>query len=575
MDSLSRFLWFFCVKYRLRLIGLLATGVLWALHFCLTPTFIKGIIDGIATLDGSSLYPILGPFVGYIAMAFVLLGMGTWYDYLVMKTYPSIRADVVDILQNGLYAYPYTFFQRHLSGSLAHKTAELSKGTVTIITSFIDNFFSRSLLLILGVFTLFRVHALFALALLVWAFFFFGLSYVLSKKSQLLAALFSEARSVVMGKVVDSLTNIFNIKVFGTSRYEQAYLHKHVLVMKAEEQKLGRYFMRLKFAQGITITLLMVSMIFLLLHTYQRGLITIGDFALVLSLTAGIVDQTFYLALQLVEWTEEIGQARQALAIFNEPLEPEKSHLPPLQVIQGEIVFDHVVFYYNPLKAVFQNLSLHVAPGEKVGVVGLSGSGKSTLVHLLLRLYELTAGKILIDGQNIVEVTKESLVSQIGMIPQEPYLFHRSIYENILYGKLDATEEEVTQAAQKARCHDFILELEHGYDTLVGERGVKLSGGQRQRLAIARAFLKNAPILILDEATSALDSLTEKEIQESLDLLMQSRTTLAIAHRLSTLASMDRILVFDKGRIIEEGSHYQLLQNSGCYAQLWDLQTHL
>ncbi len=195
------------------------------------------------------------------------------------------------------------------------------------------------------------------------------------------------------------------------------------------------------------------------------------------------------------------------------------------------------------------------------------------MAHLLLRLYEVTSGKIFIDGQNISAVSKESVVSQIGMIPQEPYLFHRSIYENILYGNLNATKEEVIAASMKARCHDFIIGLPQGYDTLVGERGVKLSGGQRQRIAIARAFLKNAPILILDEATSALDSITEGEIQQSLSDLMQERTVLVIAHRLSTLASMDRILVFEHGKLLEQGSHEELISTQGRYAQLWTLQT--
>lgn len=574
-SSLTQFLWYFACKHLLKLIGLMTIGVLWAVHFCLSPIFVKEIIDGIAATPQGGIGPVLWPFIGYLGMTLLLLVVNTWYDYLGMKTFPAIRAEVIETLQSRLFSYPYPFFHRHLSGSIANKISDLSKGAITIITSCIDDFFSRSLLFLLGVATLFMVHPLFGTALVTWAILFFALSYFLSKKSQVLSALFSEARSTAMGKVVDSLTNIFNIKIFGTSRYEQSYIRKHLLIMKAEEQKVGSYFLRLKLLQGISTTALMILITTLLFYTHQKGWVTLGDFALVLSLATGIVDQTFYLALQLVEWTEDIGVAKQALSIFSESIQEEKNQLPALKVTQGEIAFEHVVFFYTPFKPVFKDLSFQIARGEKVGVVGLSGSGKSTLAHLLLRLYDVTGGKILIDGQNIIDYSKESLTIQIGMIPQEPYLFHRSIYENILYGKLNATKEEVIQASQKARCHEFVTALPEGYETVVGERGIKLSGGQRQRIAIARAFLKDAPILILDEATSALDSITEKEIQESLVSLMKGRTVIVIAHRLSTLALMDRILVFEHGTLLEQGSHEELLKHRSRYSELWTIQSNL
>ncbi len=571
--SLPKFIWSFCRGHLVPLLGLLTIGVLWAVHFCLSPALIKTIIDTVAASSEHGFAPAIFPFIGYIILTLVLLGISTWYDLLVMKTVPSIRAEIIETLQSRLLSYPYPFFQRHLSGSIANKISDLSKGITTIITSFIDNFFSRSLLFFLGVATLFMVHPLFAAALIVWVVVFFGLSYLLSKESFAKSARFSEARSTVMGVVVDSLTNLLNIKIFATARFEKQHLNRYLLGMKKEEKNLHGYLLRLKFVQGLSITFLMIGMIGLLFYTHQQGWITLGDFALVLTLTTGIVDETFYLALQLVEWIEEIGLARQALSVFSECQEEESDNLPPLQVTQGGIILDQVTFFYTPFKPIFHNLSLQILPGQKVGIVGLSGSGKSTLAHLLLRLYEVTSGKILIDGQNIAEMSKESVAAQIGMIPQEPYLFHRSIYENIQYGKIHAPREEVIAAAQKARCHDFIIALPQGYDTLVGERGVKLSGGQRQRLAIARAFLKDSPILILDEATSALDSITEGEIQQSLALLMEGRTTLVIAHRLSTLSLMDQILVMEHGKIIEQGPHDDLLQLQGKYAKLWGLQS--
>jgi ATP-binding cassette subfamily B protein len=243
----------------------------------------------------------------------------------------------------------------------------------------------------------------------------------------------------------------------------------------------------------------------------------------------------------------------------------------PLVVSQGEIEFRNVFFRYGK-NSLFENKNIHIRGGQKVGLVGYSGAGKSTFVNLILRFYALESGSILIDGQDIAHVTLETLRSHVALIPQDPLLFHRSIFENIAFGRSDATEMEVKKAAKEAHAHEFIAKLESGYDTVIGERGTKLSGGERQRIAIARAILSRAPILILDEATSALDSVTERYIQESLDKLMEGRTVIVVAHRLSTLAKMDRLLIFDKGKVIEDGSHEALLAKNGHYAAMWRTQ---
>jgi ATP-binding cassette subfamily B protein len=243
-----------------------------------------------------------------------------------------------------------------------------------------------------------------------------------------------------------------------------------------------------------------------------------------------------------------------------------------LRVTKGKITFSKVRFNYKNTKPLFRRKSVIIEPGQKIGLVGYSGSGKTTFVSLILRLYDVTSGQILIDGQDIRDVTQDSLRCHISLIPQEPSLFHRTVMENIRYGRLEASDEEVIEAAKKAYAHEFIMQLPEAYDSLVGERGIKLSGGQRQRIAIARAILKNAPILMLDEATSQLDSVTEIEIQKSLWVLMQNKTTLVVAHRLSTLLQMDRILVFDQGKIVEDGTHAELLAENGLYKGLWDAQ---
>lgn len=269
-----------------------------------------------------------------------------------------------------------------------------------------------------------------------------------------------------------------------------------------------------------------------------------------------------------------MGTCNQALSIIQQPHEViDSPNARPLQVTRGEIQFDRVFFQYANNKPLFKNLEIKINPGEKVGLVGYSGGGKSTFIKLILRLIDIQSGNILIDNQGITEVTKHSLRTQIGTIPQEPELFHRTIMENIKFARMDASDEDVIEAAKKARCHDFIMELPEQYQALVGERGVKLSGGQKQRIAIARAFLKNAPILILDEATSSLDSMTEREIHEVLHQVMENKTTIVIAHRLSTLKDMDRILVFVNGEIVEDGALNALLENKDShFYKLWKMQ---
>jgi ATP-binding cassette subfamily B protein len=333
------------------------------------------------------------------------------------------------------------------------------------------------------------------------------------------------------------------------------------------------FFLKVHALQGGSFLILQAVCFWWLLEGLVTQTMTPGDFVLVLTLNLRIVETFWNIAKEMRDFWEKTGDVVQGLAVIQVPLEiKDKPNAPQLSVPKGEIVFENVQFQYHGAESLFEHKSVIIKPGQKVGLVGYSGSGKSTFVNLILRLFDVTAGNIKIDGQDIREVTQDSLHEAIAMIPQDPSLFHRSIFENIVYGRRDATNEEVIKAAKRAHAHDFIISLSGGYDTQVGERGVRLSGGQRQRIAIARAILKNAPILILDEATSQLDSVTEGEIQQSLWDLMQHKTSLVIAHRLSTLLSMDRILVFDKGCIVEDGSHQELLNQDGLYKQLWEAQ---
>lgn len=294
---------------------------------------------------------------------------------------------------------------------------------------------------------------------------------------------------------------------------------------------------------------------------------------MVAGLAIMLIEAARGLSRSFLEFFEYLGNISDGVSVFVQSHEiVDQPDAPALRIERGEIEFDDVSFTYKEGLPVFENLSVTIAPKQQVGLVGFSGSGKSTFVNLMLRLFEAQGGAIRIDGQNILEVTQDSLRENISMIPQDPQLFHRSLMENIRYGRLEASDDEVIAAAKKAHAHEFIMQTEKQYDSLVGERGVKLSGGQRQRISIARAILKDSPILILDEATSSLDSHTEKKIQLGLETLMQGRTVVVIAHRLSTISHMDRILVFDQGRIVEDGSHQQLLLRDGHYAHLWNMQ---
>ncbi len=321
-------------------------------------------------------------------------------------------------------------------------------------------------------------------------------------------------------------------------------------------------------------SVLIVSMLIALIYGLKLGWVSAGDFALVLTLSITFMWGIHDMGKQMQRYSKVVGTCNQALSIIKQPHEiTDLPNAQPLQVTQGQLSFREVSFHYENNKPLFKNLTITINPGEKVGLVGYSGGGKSTFIKLILRLMEIQSGQILIDDQDIKEVTKGSLRRQIGTIPQEPELFHRSILENIKFARVSATDEEVIDAAKKARCHDFIMDLPEQYQSLVGERGVKLSGGQKQRIAIARAFLKNAPILLLDEATSSLDSLTENEIHEALHEVMANKTTIVIAHRLSTLKDMDRILVFVNGEIVEDGSLENLLKNQyGHFYKLWQMQ---
>lgn len=389
----------------------------------------------------------------------------------------------------------------------------------------------------------------------------------------------ADARSIMTGRVVDAYTNIQTVKLFSHAQRESDYAREgmdNFLVTVHRQMRLVTGFNTSLYLLN---SLLLLSVAGLSIWLWLGELISVGSVAVALGLVLRLSGMSQWIMWEVASLFENIGTVKDGIGTISKPQVVEDApNAPPLQVEKGRIHFDAIRFHYGKGFGVIENLSLDILPGEKVGLVGRSGAGKSTLVNLLLRFYDLEGGRILIDGKDIASVQQDSLRAAIGMVSQDTSLLHRSVRDNIRYGKPDATEEDVWQAAVQAQADAFIPALEDikgrkGLDAHVGERGVKLSGGQRQRVAIARVMLKDAPILILDEATSALDSEVEAAIQDNLNRLMQGKTVIAIAHRLSTIAQMDRLVVMDQGQIVETGTHEQLIASGGLYAQLWARQS--
>lgn len=414
---------------------------------------------------------------------------------------------------------------------------------------------------------------------LVWLLLYIAVQVYFVPKLKAVSTDQADARSLMSGRIVDSYTNIATVKLFSHTNREAAFAREGM------DQFLGTVYQQMRLVtwlnfcvQGIN-HLLTFSIAALSIMMWLNGTVGVGAIAISIALALRLNGMSHWVMWEVSALFENIGTVVDGMSTLSKPLQvQDQPDAAPITVSEGGIHYDQVVFHYGEDKPVIPLLNLKIKPGEKVGLVGRSGAGKSTLVNLLMRFFDVESGQIKIDGQDIRHITQDSLRAQIGMVTQDTSLLHRSVRDNILYGRPDASEEEMIAAAKKAEAHEFILGLtdqkgRKGYDAHVGERGVKLSGGQRQRIAIARVLLKDAPILLLDEATSALDSEVEAAIQASLYTLMEGKTVIAIAHRLSTIAALDRLVVLDKGQVLEQGSHAELIAQNGIYAQLWAHQT--
>ncbi|ENC6731128.1 ABC transporter ATP-binding protein [Vibrio navarrensis] len=471
------------------------------------------------------------------------------------------------------------FFQRDFAGRVATKVMQSSLAVRETVMKLVDVMVYISVYFVSMVWMMGESDQVLMLPILIWLLVYIAIQFYYIPRMKQVATDQADARSQMTGRIVDSYTNITTVKLFSHSERELAYAENSMQQFLQTVYRQMRMVTCLLFSVDAINYLLLFSIAALSINLWLDEAVTVGVIAIAISIALRVQGMSKWIMWELSALFENIGTVVDGMnTISNEVEIKDAPRATPLKVSRGAIAFNAVDFRYSDEVRVFNQLNLQLKPGEKVGIVGRSGAGKSSLVNLLLRFYDVNAGNITIDDQDIALVTQESLRHQIGMITQDTSLLHRTIRENILYGAPDSSEEAMIEAAKQAHAHDFIVSLRDeqgraGYDVEVGERGVKLSGGQRQRIAIARVLLKNAPILIMDEATSALDSEVESAIQENLEVLMQGKTVIAIAHRLSTIAAMDRLIVMDKGEIVEQGSHHELLAKQGIYAQLWAHQT--
>lgn len=558
----------------------------------ITITFVSGIVMQIANL-ASPLYlreffnvlsgqePSHATFVSLVGII-AIIGLFLLLNWVMtrlqnlsnMYMQSRVMRDLYDSAFEYLMGHSYNFFISRFAGSLTHKVNKFARGFETLMDAIILQFFPTALFVIGAVVILFLHNAVLGTMLGIWALLFVVFQIYVSRKRQPLRAERAEADSLVTGSLADAISNQSAISLFSGRTYEEGLFgqvvglwHKATLrVWYADEgiwAALGFFFL------VINVVLLYGAVVF-----WQRGELTVGDFVLIESYLLTAFNQLLGINRELRRFHEAYADANDMVAMLDAPHDVHDTpNAPQLRVDTGAIAFEDVGFYFHSEKdPILQHFNLQIRGREKVALVGPSGAGKSTITRLLLRMFDVTSGKVTIDGQSIAQVSQDSLHDAISYVPQEPILFHRTLMENIRYGKRDATDEEVMEAAGKAHCHEFIASQPLGYETFVGERGIKLSGGERQRVAIARAILKNAPILILDEATSSLDSESESLIQDALKTLMEGKTVIVIAHRLSTIMKMDRIVVLEKGRIVADGTHQELIERGGLYQKLWSIQ---
>jgi ATP-binding cassette subfamily B protein len=539
------------------------------------PLYLRDFINDIATLTPSAANAALAlaP-LGIYALVSLVGWVGNRMDMgaglsLIYKT----QKDLMDEAFSYLTRHSYQFFSNSFAGTLTRRVTKYKDSYERLYFS-IQGSIAPAVLFIAGAtIILLQRNLLLGGLLFAWVVTFVGIQWGLTQWQAPLKRQRSQEDSNLTGVVADAISNQNTIALFSGNEHERNFVR--IAAQKLYRAYMKTYVFDMVFygIQGLLAIAANIGLLWVTLHLWQQGLVTIGDFILIQSYVIGLLNYTWGIGREFRTISFALTDAGEMVDILDTPHEiADKKNAKRLRVEAGEVWFDDVSFDFHKGTPILHQFNLTIAGGERVALVGPSGAGKSTVTKLLLRLYDVGKGEIKIDKQDISKVTQDSLRDAIAFVPQEPILFHRTLMENIRYGYRDATDEQVIEAAKKAHCHEFISKLPLGYETFVGERGIKLSGGERQRVAIARAILKDAPVLVLDEATSSLDSESEALIQDALNILMEGKTVIVIAHRLSTIMKMDRIVVMENGAVVAQGTHLQLIKERGLYQKLWSIQ---
>lgn len=573
----TSFFLFFVKKQKLFFTLLLIASLATALSNSVWPFITGKLIDALAEYKESKtdVFQILGHLFLMAGGFWIFIEILTRIQgFTAANIYPTLEANIRMATFEHVNQHSHAYFANNYVGGIANRLAELPRSTSIVVDFICNNMIPLVIAIIISSALFFSLDFRLSAILFTWLFTHLGICWYAGANAANLSRIHSESRTHLQGKIVDTLNNHLNVKLYTKYLYEVENVRNSQLEEKSKNRSTLFFIEKIKILLSILALFGISTLFYKTVSAWQEGIITIGQMIFVFNATLNLLTLAWTATVEMTYLFRELGVIKQALKVVSDPIDIEdEDDAYELKVKKGKIEFIKVTFKYRHNDNIFKEKTLTIKGGEKVGLVGFSGSGKTTFANLILRLFKIDSGIIKIDNQDISMASLESLRKNISLIPQEPMLFHRSVMDNIRYSKQDATDEEVIEASIRANCHEFIMNLEDGYDTNVGEKGSKLSGGQKQRISIARAFLKNSPILIMDEATSALDSYTEKQIQNSVKDLSKNKTTIVIAHRLSTLLEMDRILVFDKGTIVEDGSHEELLKKNGHYAMLWKMQT--
>lgn len=533
------------------------------------------LVDGLPKADPADLWDtLLWPFMIVVGCGLFHLIFYRIRDAIDAFSTPHVMNALREMLMGNITRHSHDYFHNRFSGELVNKVNNINTTYHNILWErMVHGFIPAIAAITSSTILLGMIDWKLSMMMLSIVFGMFLSIYFLGAYMGRASANLADREADISGQLVDTITNISSVKNFAQHGHELHLLKQHQIPYVSAYQRLVKWQIVFWGAFDVFICAMVIGTVWYLIENYASGNLSVGSVAVAILIAWDMWYRMAHFSWHLTQISGDLGRMESALNEFVRPVSVEDDKdAPTFTPKDGTINFADVTFHYDSGHKVFEKFNLVIPSSQKVGIVGLSGAGKTTLCQLLLRNYDINGGAIIVGGQDIAKVKQESLRKNIAVIPQDPTLFHRSLYENILYGKPDATKDEVIAAAVAAQAHDFILKTQQGYETEVGERGVKLSGGQRQRIAIARAILKNAPILILDEATSALDSDTERLIQKALDTAMEGRTTIVVAHRLSTLAHLDRIIVMRDGLIIEDGNLESLIAQNGHFAYLWNLQ---